>query len=340
MLNVYSVVVEVLRLLQPPHSVELVEQLRARARARGMLDSCMPRRAAPPSCATLVLLAAAAACADDAAVPPTDGGPGAGDATTDGAADGFASDARGDAHADAPDAGPGQAIAFPLYDDPSGDPAAWQQMNGAAPKVALLVANPASGPGPMAEGQYTQAIATTHAAGQTIVGYVHTSYANTMTRPVSAVEADVDAWYSYYPDIDGIFFDEVSTDTSTIAAYYQPLHDYVKGKAGQRVVVINPGTLVDEAFMATADIVVTFEDVYANYVSNYPPNPAWIANYPRWRFWHLVLQATSVGDMQNAVAIARGRNVGYVYVTDQPPASAYQTLASGAYWQAELAAVQ
>ncbi|MGH7294200.1 MAG: hypothetical protein ACRELB_04675 [Polyangiaceae bacterium] len=34
------------------------------------------------------------------------------------------------------------------------------------------------------------------------------------------------------------------------------------------------------------------------------------------------------------------RNAGYVYVTDQGPATAYQQLVSGQYWQAELSAVQ
>jgi len=37
---------------------------------------------------------------------------------------------------------------------------------------------------------------------------------------------------------------------------------------------------------------------------------------------------------------ARQRNVGTVYVTDQGPATAYQQIVTGAYWQAELAAVQ
>ena len=281
----------------------------------------------------------------------TDGGPGdgtaesGGDASADVATDGpgdesldASSDAIADASGDAlGDAGMPQAVAVPLYVDPSMSPSTWSQLHGAAPVVALLVANPASGPGATVDSSYTQAISATHTAGQTIVGYVHTSYG---MRPIADVEADVDAWYTFYPAIDGIFYDEASADTGTIAGYYQPIHDYVKGKKGARTVIINPGTLVAEAFMATADIVVTFEDVYANYVSNYPPNPAWIANYPRWRFWHLVLSATSVSDMQNAVTIARGRNVGYVYVTDQGPATAYSQIVTGAYWQAELTAAQ
>jgi hypothetical protein len=274
--------------------------------------------------------------ATDGPSHPTDGA-----SSTDGPSD-AAHDAAldGPAGADAGDGGgPAQAIGIPMYVDPSSSAAAWAQVTSAAPTVALLVANPASGPGTSAQAEYTGAIATAHAAGQTIVGYVHTSYG---ARALALVEADVDSWYSFYPAIDGVFVDEGATDTATIAPYYQPLHDHVKAEpAGPRTVILNPGTIVDEGFMATADVIVSFEDTYANYTNgSYPTNPAWMAGYPRWRFWHLVLSAATTTEMQNAVTIARQRNAGYVYVTAQGPATAYQQLVSGAYWQAELSAVQ
>jgi len=256
----------------------------------------------------------------------------ASDASPDGAPD-----ASRDAMPDAADAGAPQAVGLPMYVDPTTSASAWTQATAAAPTVALLVANPDSGPGATADPQYTQAIVTAHAAGQTIVGYVHTSYG---ARPIAQVEADIDSWYSFYPAIDGVFSDETSTDTTTVSAYYQPLYDYVKAKSGARTVIINPGTMIDEAFMAVGDIVVAFEDTYANYTAgSYPATPSWVASYSRWRFWHLVLSASTTADMQNAVTLARQRNAGYVYVTDQAPATAYQQLVTGAYWQGELAAV-
>lgn len=266
--------------------------------------------------------------ATEAAVDaPSESGPG------DGGGDGAAGSDGGDA------GGATQAIGIPMYMNPSASPADWAQATTAAPTVALLVANPNSGPGAAAEAQYTQAIAAAHAAHQTIVGYVHTSYG---ARPIAQVEADVDSWYAFYPAIDGIFFDEASADATTIPGYYQPIHDHVKGEAaGPRTVVINPGTIVPEAFMQAADVVVTFEDTYAHYTDGtYPPNPASMAGYSKWRFWNLVLSAATATDMQNAVTIARQRNAGYVYVTDQPPATAYSQLVTGTYWQSELAAVK
>ncbi len=131
------------------------------------------------------------------------------DAPTDGRGPGDASDGGGQA----------QLIAIPMYVDPTASASLWMQVNVAAPTVALLVANPASGPGTAADPQYTQAIATAHAAGQSVVGYLHTSYG---TRPLAQVETDADTWYSFYPELDGIFVDETSTDPTTVAPYYQP----------------------------------------------------------------------------------------------------------------------
>ena len=168
----------------------------------------------------------------------------------------------------------------------------------------------------------------------TVVGYVHTSYG---ARAISTVEADVDAWYSLYPTVNGIFVDEVASDPATAASYYTPLFQYVKGKSASVLVILNPGTIPDQAYMRAADIVVTFEDTYENYTNgSYPPNPAWISTYSRWRFWHLVLSAATVADLHNAISLARERNVGYVYVTDQDATTAYQQLAT--YWAAELTA--
>jgi spherulation-specific family 4 protein len=224
-----------------------------------------------------------------------------------------------------------QALAIPMYIDPPAP--AWTMETSAASQVPLLVANPNSGPGSSADSAYTQAIATAQAAGQTIIGYIHTSYG---ARGIAQVQADIDSWYSFYPAIDGIFSDETATAASLVASYYAPLYSYVKAKGGKAVVVINPGTPPDESYMTASDIVLSFEDTYANYVS--AQTPSWAASYPSARFWHIVLSATQT-EMTTAVSLARQRNVGLVYVTDQGPATAYQQIVTGAYWEAELAAV-
>ena len=238
---------------------------------------------------------------------------------------GNASDATPDASATT------LALAIPMYMDPSAPD--WAQETSAANQVPLLVANPNSGPGASADSSYSKAVATAQAAGQTIIGYIHTSYG---ARTIAEVEADIDSWYSFYPAIDGIFSDETATDASLVSSYYAPLYAYVKAKGGKAVVVINPGTPPDESYMTASDVVLSFEDTYANYTGM--QTPAWVASYPRTRFWHIVLSASQT-EMTTAVSLARQRNAGLIYATDQGPATAYSQLVTGAYWQAELAAV-
>ena len=275
------------------------------------------------------------------ATAATDGGSGA---STDGAASTAEASSVADASSiadatsatdgasmtDAADAGPVQSMAIPMYTDPPS--ALWTQVTSAAPVVSLVVANPNSGPGTAVDAAYTQAIAAAQGAGQTILGYVHTSYG---ARAIAQVEADIDSWYSFYPAIDGIFSDETATDASEVAPFYAPLYAYVKAKSGKRVVVINPGTPPDESYMTASDIVLSFEDTYANYTG--ATTPAWVASYPATRFWHVVL-STAEGDMTTAVGLARQRNAGLVYVTDQGPSTAYQEIVTGGYWSAEVAA--
>jgi hypothetical protein len=135
----------------------------------------------------------------DAGQPSSDAGAASGDARGDDAAD------ANDGATSAQDGGPPQAIGLAMYMYPSPLEPDWAQAYAAAPTVAILIADPYDGPGPSLDDQYTQAIAAARVAGQTIVGYVHTSWG---ARALSAVETDVDTWYALYPDIDGIFIDE------------------------------------------------------------------------------------------------------------------------------------
>lgn len=87
-------------------------------------------------------------------------------------------------------------------------------MENGAPTVGLAIINPDSGPGASEDQNYANQVTSTEAKGITVVGYVSTSYAGTQntTRTLAAAEHDVDTYYSWYPNIDGIFVDEVSTD--------------------------------------------------------------------------------------------------------------------------------
>ncbi len=132
--------------------------------------------------------------------------------------------------------------------------------------------------------------------------------------------------------MDGIFFDETSNDCARFG-YYSELRAYVKAKGGVAKVVLNPGTRTGECYMAAGDIIITFEDTYANYVGWQPSG--WESAYAASRFWHLVIN-TSEADLANAIALSKSRNVGWVYVTPDVLNNPWDTLPANSYWTQQL----
>jgi len=103
----------------------------------------------------------------------------------------------------------------------------------------------------------------------------------------------------------------------------------VKAKGGVAKVVLNPGTRTGECYMAAGDIIITFEDTYANCVGWQPSG--WESAYAASRFWHPVIN-TSEADLANAIALSKSRNVGWVYVTPDVLNNPWDTLPANSYW--------
>lgn len=226
-----------------------------------------------------------------------------------------------------------QRIAVPSYFYPG---SFWTQLDGAAPEAGLAVINPSSGPGISCNPDYANQVKASESAGLSVVGYVYTQYA---ARSLSQVEADVDTYYSCYPMLDGIFFDQGSTDCTNLT-YYQTLNAYVKAKGGEGLTVINPGTRTNECYMSAADVLVTFEGDYSTYVGSGYAQPGWVRNYSASRFWHLIYGAPDVASMQRAIRMSKQRRAGWVYVTPDALPNPWDTLPDSFYWNAELRAVQ
>jgi hypothetical protein len=100
-------------------------------------------------------------------------------------------------------------------------------MDSGTPTVGLAIINPNSGPGTSKDTNYANQVTTTEAAGITVVGYVATGYAGTVTtsRTLAAAKQDIDTYYNWYPNSGGIFLDEVTTDCANRNTYYKPLYD-------------------------------------------------------------------------------------------------------------------
>jgi excisionase family DNA binding protein len=210
-----------------------------------------------------------------------------------------------------------QKMATPSYFYPG---PLWTQMEKALPKQSTVIVNPSSGPGSAMDHNYAARVKRDRAANLTVLGYVYTDYGR---RPSAVVKSDIDKYYSWY-GVDGIFFDQASTDCTQARSYYKDLYGYVNDQGGR--VVLNPGTQTNECYLAVADIVVNFEGTYANYASESYSQPEWIKKYPATRFWHLVHTAATKADMQDAVRLSRERNAGFVYVTPDTLPNPWDTL--------------
>jgi hypothetical protein len=246
-----------------------------------------------------------------------------------------------------------QRLAAPAYWYPSTAPSSpWARAVDSAPPLDIVVMNPASGPGARADPAYAAQVARAHAASPSlsVIGYVHTSYGR---RAPADVHADVAAFYAFY-DIDGIFVDEVSASAAD-APYYAALAAFIrtqlapdaargagKARAGAPaapLLVLNPGTNVDEALEPAFDVVVGFEGPLAAYFDFEPA--AWLRNtsaIAAARVWHIVhsvseLPGNATGLLAAAVARAKVNGAGWVFATNATLPNPYAGLPGEIFWE-------
>jgi len=246
-----------------------------------------------------------------------------------------------------------QHLAVPAYFDPSGSGSGfWTQIDQAGSGVGIAVANPSNGPGSAAQSGYASAVHAAAAAGVKVLGYVDTGYFGTTGRTTrggqttaaawtAQINADVADWYAWYGSsgLAGIFFDDALGDCGTGNAHvnlYTGINSTTKQAHPGAFTVDNPGSPAESCYASAADVLVMFENTYSAYVSW--TAPAWELNYADpGKFWHLVYGTAAQGDMDNAVALSKQRNAGYVYVTPDSLPNPWDTLPTGAYWSDELA---
>jgi hypothetical protein len=221
-----------------------------------------------------------------------------------------------------------QSIIVPGYFYPS-PTTLWDSASSTSGAVSYIVANPANGPGTGLDGAYASAIARAQAAGVHVMGYVHTSYGQ---RSASAVKADIASWKQFYGVTD-IFFDEAS-DSPQYLSYYQGLADVVHATPGAKT-MFNPGTNVDQGYMAMADIVNIFEGT-ASDLARFTP-ASWVASYPKSRFSYLLYGVTSSSSMTTLLTQTAAMGAGHVYITNDILPNPWDTLPS--YWSTEVSLV-
>lgn len=197
-----------------------------------------------------------------------------------------------------------------------------------AAKVAVAMINPGSGPGPAPDSLYVGMVPKCRAAGVPVYGYVHTKYG---VRPAAEVKADIlnhKAWYG----IDGIFVDTTSTDRAYLP-YYADLCAFIHAQGLK--VALNPGSSGPEEHAQMADYVMVAENYWSNYKAQ--TRPAWESK-PAYagKLWH-VIHTCPAAEMPAAVAMAKQKHAGLVYITDDLMPNPYNVLPT--YFQGLVAAV-
>lgn len=222
-------------------------------------------------------------------------------------------------------------LLVPAYFYPGGRTNYWATLAASAPGATITaILNPASGPGASQDPNYVTAVNNFRAAGGKVIGYVSTSYS---ARLLTDVTADINKYVALYA-VDGFFIDEMTNDgDSGHLAYYQSVHDYIKGLNSSYTVVGNPGTSTLEAYTAVADQLVVFESSAKSY-GRYTPS-AWQSGYPASRFAHIVYGANKA-TMLKEVAGASSKGAGAFFVTADKLPNPYDTLP--AYWSSEVSA--
>ncbi len=227
-------------------------------------------------------------------------------------------------------------LLIPLYSYPNWyDPEnyIWDEVAEAGSRAALtVIINPANGAGGGApNADYQQGLATLRDAGVTILGYVYTGYGE---RNIEDVKAEIDLYHQFF-EAQGIFFDEVANSADKLP-YYENLYSYVKVPNGSDLVFLNPGTSIDEAYLAVADTIVIFEG-YAENWPGYSPD-VYLCDYPAGRFGALLHSAPDADAVESYLALAVEQNIAYLYVTDDLMPNPWDSLPG--FWEDLLLALE
>ena len=197
----------------------------------------------------------------------------------------------------------------------------------------VIIANPNSGPGKVADPNFAQVIDKAKERGFLVIGYVSTQYGK---RPADEIREDVDRWVRLYPGVQGVFLDEQASAAEKVD-YYAGLYEYARKQRGLRLVVTNPGTTCAEEYLSrpAADVVCIVES--SKDFGQFRP-PPWAGDYPAARFAALLCKVDDPARMKKDMQRMAEKHVGCCFLTSEGLPNPWGRLPG--YWEAELTAAR
>lgn len=205
----------------------------------------------------------------------------------------------------------------PLYVYPG---STWDTVAAGASKVpTVAIVNPNSGPTAKPDSAYINGMNQMKNAGAEMVGYVYTTWG---ARSISDVKRDIDTYITNWPLLNGIFFDEGSSDAKDIP-FYRELYNYVTVTKGKKHVILNPGVQPAQGYADISTNIVIFEDYgtkftepknYASWVKC-APNSAAKAGY-KYKFSGIAHTISGNDASTDVIKNMEKSGIGMVYVTD------------------------
>ncbi len=208
-----------------------------------------------------------------------------------------------------------EGLLIPLYKE---DATLWNIVINLNAFHTTAIVNPDNGPGLAVDPFYQDVINKLILNGKTPIGYIYTNYGN---RNIGDVKADIDKWLTFYPNIKGFFFDEVS-DSIDKFSYYQEIYLYTKQK-GNYLVFFNVGTFPAIEYFSIADNIVVYEGDATGF------NKELCNLFPE-KSSFIVYNA----DINIMIDLMRNSSCLYKYITDDTLPDPYDSLPSYIYEEA------
>ena len=210
-------------------------------------------------------------------------------------------------------AAPKMGIIVPAYFYPAGEgEKEWTRLAAVAKTMPLVVIiDPDNGPGTRVDPNYQKVLKLISETGATPIGYISTSYGK---RDGAQISADAKTWLKFYPEIQGYFLDEQTSDEAHAPELLKNCQA-LRALRPKGPIVSNPGNPCAAGYFQKGgpDVICVYERSIP--LEKYIP-AAETAKLPPMKFGGLVYaQADEVLALKQ-IELAHEKNLGWLFVTN------------------------